>query len=141
MASGIRTLTSARLMSGSVGAGSPRGTSPRRATPRASSWKARAATIPPTTTSSATGRCFKAGTVRPASSTASAATPSASDVAFVLPSPEIKWPARSQKSPWPPLYPNNLGNCVLARNSATPHLKPTSTVSEKKLTTVPARTA
>ena len=48
---------------------------------------------------------------------------------------------RSQKSPWLPLKPNSFGSCVLARNSATPHLKPTSTVSEKKLTTAPARTA
>jgi hypothetical protein len=34
-----------------------------------------------------------------------------------------------------------LGSCVLARNSATPHLKPTSTVSEKKLMIEPARAA
>ena len=46
---------------------------------------------------------------------------------------------RSQKSPCAPLKPNSLGSCVLARNSATPHLKPTSTVSEKKLTMAPAR--
>ncbi len=48
---------------------------------------------------------------------------------------------RSQKSPWLPLKPNSLGSCVLARNSATPHLKPTSTVSEKKFTMAPARAA
>ena len=40
-----------------------------------------------------------------------------------------------------PLKPNSFGSCVLARNSATPHLKPMSTVSEKKLTMAPARTA
>src|SRR5262245_28956760 len=34
--------------------------------------------------------------------------------------------------------PNNLGNCVLARNSATPHLNPTMTLSEMKLTIEPA---
>jgi hypothetical protein len=34
-----------------------------------------------------------------------------------------------------------LGNWVLARKNATPHLKPTRTVSEKKLTTEPARNA
>ena len=34
--------------------------------------------------------------------------------------------------------PNNLGNCVLARNSATPHLNPTITLSEMKLTIEPA---
>ena len=30
--------------------------------------------------------------------------------------------------------PKSLGNCVLARKSATPHLKPTMTLSEMKLT-------
>ncbi len=34
--------------------------------------------------------------------------------------------------------PNNLGNWVLARNSATPHLKPTITLSEIKLIIEPA---
>src|SRR4051812_33437796 len=34
--------------------------------------------------------------------------------------------------------PNNLGNCELARNSATPHLNPTITLSEMKFTIVPA---
>ena len=34
--------------------------------------------------------------------------------------------------------PNNFGNCVLARNRATPHLKPTITLSEMKLTIEPA---
>ena len=49
---------------------------------------------------------------------------------------------RSQKSPpWPALNPNSLGSCVLARKKATPHLKPTSTVSEKKLTMEPKRNA
>ena len=33
-----------------------------------------------------------------------------------------------------------MGNCVLARYSATPDLKPSITVSEMKLTTTPART-
>ena len=37
--------------------------------------------------------------------------------------------------------PNNLGNCVLARNSATPHLNPTITLSEMKLTIEPALTS
>src|SRR6478609_9719994 len=35
--------------------------------------------------------------------------------------------------------PNNLGSCVLARKSATPHLNPTITLSEIKLTIEPAR--
>ena len=95
--------------------------------------------MPPITTNSATGRFFR--TPLPSSSRTSAATPSASDVGLVPPRPRRKWPMRSQKSPWLPLKPNSLGSCVLARNSATPHLKPTSTVSEKKLTMVPARAA
>ena len=37
--------------------------------------------------------------------------------------------------------PNNLGNWVLARNSATPHLNPTITLSEMKLTIEPALTS
>src|SRR2546429_9317985 len=37
--------------------------------------------------------------------------------------------------------PNNLGNCVLARNRATPHLNPTITLSEMKLTIEPALTS
>ena len=37
--------------------------------------------------------------------------------------------------------PNNFGNCVLARNSATPHLKPVITLSEMKLTIEPALTS
>src|SRR5205085_10590783 len=36
--------------------------------------------------------------------------------------------------------PNNLGNCVLARKSATPHLNPTITLSEMKFTIEPALT-
>ena len=34
--------------------------------------------------------------------------------------------------------PSNLGSCVLARKSATPHLNPTITLSEMKLTIEPA---
>lgn len=45
-----------------------------------------------------------------------------------------------QKSPWPPAKPKSLGNCVATSTSATPVLNPTSTVSEIKLTTTPART-
>src|SRR6267142_2770088 len=36
---------------------------------------------------------------------------------------------------------NNLGNWVLARKSATPHLNPTITLSEMKLMTEPALTS
>ena len=44
---------------------------------------------------------------------------------------------RSQKSPCAPWMPKSFGSCVLARYSATPALKPTSTVSDTKLTTAP----
>src|SRR5258708_24812266 len=37
--------------------------------------------------------------------------------------------------------PKSLGNCVLARKSATPHLKPIITLSEMKLTIEPALTS
>ena len=43
--------------------------------------------------------------------------------------------------PWAPWKPNSLGSCVLARNSATPHLKPTITLSEMKFTIAPAWTS
>ena len=48
---------------------------------------------------------------------------------------------RSQKSPWLPLNPRSLGSCVLARCRATPVLKPVMTVSEMKLTRLPARSS
>ena len=35
--------------------------------------------------------------------------------------------------------PNSFGSCVLARNRATPHLKPVMTLSEMKATIAPAR--
>ena len=47
-------------------------------------------------------------------------------------------PLFSQKLPCAPWKPNSFGNCVLARNSATPHLNPTITLSEMKLTIAPA---
>ena len=37
--------------------------------------------------------------------------------------------------------PKSLGNCVLARKSATPHLNPTITLSEMKLMIEPALTS
>ena len=46
---------------------------------------------------------------------------------------------RSQKSPCPPFTPKSFGNCVLARCSATPALKPIITLSEMKFTAEPAR--
>ena len=48
---------------------------------------------------------------------------------------------RSQKSPWPPLKPKSFGSCVLVRCRATPVLKPMRTVSEMKLTRLPAPTS
>ena len=49
-----------------------------------------------------------------------------------------KSPLFTQKFSCLPSMPHNLGNCVLARNSATPHLKPTITLSEIKLMIAPA---
>src|SRR6478672_7430630 len=37
--------------------------------------------------------------------------------------------------------PHNFGNCVLARNNATPHLNPIMTLSEMKLMIEPALTS
>jgi hypothetical protein len=37
--------------------------------------------------------------------------------------------------------PLNFGNCVLARNSATPHLNPIKTLSEMKVMIEPALTS
>ena len=93
--------------------------------------------MPATSATSDTGRF---GQKRlPAISRTSAAAPSASDAGFVSPRWERKWPIRSQKSPWLPLKPKSFGSCVLARCRATPVLKPVITVSEMKLTRLPAR--
>ena len=67
--------------------------------------------------------------------------PTVSDAGLVSPRCFRKVPLFSQKLPWAPWMPNNLGNCVLARNSATPHLNPTITLSEMKLTIEPALTS
>ena len=48
---------------------------------------------------------------------------------------------RSQNSPWAPLNPNSFGSCALARYRAAPVLKPVMTVSEMKLTRLPAPNA
>ena len=48
---------------------------------------------------------------------------------------------RSQKPPSPPAKPKSFGSCVLASTNAMPHLNPSSTVSETKLTTTPALAA
>src|SRR5215218_8531979 len=51
----------------------------------------------------------------------------------------MKCALRSQKPPpCDPPNPNSFGSCVLARKSATPHLNPTITDSEMKVTTAPA---
>ena len=47
----------------------------------------------------------------------------------------------SQKLPCAPWTPKSLGSCVLARKRATPHLNPTITLSEIKLTIEPALTS
>src|SRR5262249_27708292 len=90
------------------------------------------------TTKSATGLFLTKRS--PSSSSASALPPTVRASRFVSPRCEKKWPLRSQKSPWVPLKPKSFGNWVLAKYSATPHLKPTRTVSEMKSTTTPAFT-
>ena len=92
--------------------------------------------MPPTTTNNATGLFLRK--IFPSTSTASAAPPTASEAGLVSPRCLRKLPLFSQKLPCAPWMPNNLGNCVLARNSATPHLKPIITLSEMKLTIDPA---
>ena len=95
--------------------------------------------MPPTTTNNATGLFLRK--ILPSTSTASATPPTASDVGLVSCRCLRKWPLFSQKLPCAPWKPKSLGNCVLARNSATPHLKPTITLSEMKLTIAPALTS
>ena len=95
--------------------------------------------MPPTTTNNATGLFLRK--IFPRTSTASAAPPIVSEVGLVSSRCLRKLPLFSQKLPCAPWMPNNLGNCVLARNSATPHLNPTITLSEMKLTIEPALTS
>ena len=90
----------------------------------------------PMTTNKATGRFLR--NTLPSSKTARAARPRLRDAVLVSLRCERKWPERSQKLPCEPLKPKSFGNCVLARNSATPHLKPIMTLSEMKLTIEPA---
>src|SRR6266403_4795992 len=116
-------------------AGSPCGTSPSSFTPRASRPSKPEATMPPTTTNMATGLFLRK--IFPSTSAASAAPPMASDVGLVSLRCDRKKPLFSQKLACAPWIPNNLGNCALARISATPHLYPTSTLSEMKLTIEP----
>src|SRR6266404_8224640 len=120
-------------------AGSPCGTSPRSFTPRASRPSKPEATMPTTTTNIATGLFLRK--ILPSTSAAKADPPIASDAGLVSLRCFRKEPLFSQKLPCAPWMPNNLGNCVLARKSATPHLNPTSTLSEMKLTTEPALTS
>src|SRR4029077_14002913 len=112
------------------------GTAPSSFTPRASRPSQPEATMPPTTTNNATGLFLRK--IFPGTSTASAAPPIVSEVVLVSYRCVKKLPLFSQKFPWAPWMPNNLGNCVLARNSATPHLKPVITLSEMKFTIEPA---
>ena len=73
------------------------------------------------------------------STSAAPPTSSADPVGLVDVPEEVRH--RSQKSPWPPGNPKSFGSCVLAIWNATPHLNPTSTVSEMKLTSTPALTS
>ena len=95
--------------------------------------------MPPTTTNNATGLFLRK--IFPSTSTASAAPPIVSEVGLVSGRCFRKLPLFSQKLPCAPWMPNNFGNCVLARNSATPHLNPIITLSEMKLTIEPALTS
>ena len=95
--------------------------------------------MPPTTTNSATG-LFRKNTL-PSTSTTNAAMPMPSDADLVSFKCLRMWALFSQKSPWIPGKPQSLGNCVLTRNSARPHLKPTMTPSEMKHTMAPALTS
>ncbi len=95
--------------------------------------------MPPTTTKSAIGRLGRK--ILPSTSSARAASPSTSAAACVSPMCAMKYRDRSQKSPWLPEMPKSFGSWVLARTRATPALKPTSTVSETKLTTEPPSSA
>ena len=83
-------------------------------------------TAPPACSS---GRTFRARAA------ASATPPTASEVELVSPrcGDEVRCcsPRNRHARPW---MPKSLGNCVLARNSATPHLNPIMTLSEMKLT-------
>ena len=92
--------------------------------------------MPPSTTNNATGLFLRK--IFPRTSTASAAPPIVSDVGLVSCRCFTKLALFTQKLPWAPWMPNNLGNCVLARKNATPHLKPTITLSEMKFTIEPA---
>ena len=119
--------------------GSPCGTSPSSFTPRASRPSQPEARMPPTTTNNATGLFFRK--IFPRISTASAMPPTVSEVGLVSLRCFRKLPQFTQKLPCAPWMPHNLGNCVLARNSATPHLNPTITLSEMKLMIEPALTS
>ena len=92
--------------------------------------------MPPATTRSATGRFGRS--FFPRNSRPRAAAPRPREAGFVSGRCDRKCPVRSQKSPWEPLKPNSFGSCVLARCRATPVLKPVITVSEMKLTRLPA---
>ena len=131
---------SARLTSGSAGSGRPRGTSPSSATPRCVEVQQPrgddAADDDEERHRAVLQDALAEQQQRPAR-----ATPERERRRIGAAEAAEEMAMRSQKSPWLPLKPNSLGSCVLARNSATPHLKPTSTVSEKKLTTVPARSS
>src|SRR5439155_26053179 len=97
------------------------------------------AMIPPTTTNNATGLFLRK--IFPSTSNASAMPPIVSEVELVSFRCFRKLLLFTQKFPWAPWMPNNLGNWVLARKSATPHLNPTITLSEMKLTIEPALTS
>src|SRR5262249_46423071 len=107
-------------------------------TPCVSSENADAATMPPITTKSATDLCSRK--IFPRIKNASAIPPTISDIEFVSFKCLMKKPEFAKKLPGGLWKQKSFGNCVLARKSATPHLKPVMTLSEMKCTMTPAFT-
>jgi hypothetical protein len=91
------------------------------------------------TTNNATGLFFKK--ILPSTNTANALRPIAIEAGLVWFKCWKNQALLSQKSSCAPWKPNSFGSCVLARQRATPHLKPVMTLSEMKFTIAPAFTS
>ena len=117
---------------GKPSAGIPCGTLPNSFTPRASKPSQLAARMPPSTTNNATGLFLRKIFPKNQYRQRGAADRQRGGIGFVR--CLTKLALFTQKLPCAPWIPNNLGNCVLARKNATPHLNPTITLSEMKLT-------
>ena len=92
--------------------------------------------MPATTTINAIGTFFRK--TFPSTSSTSAVPPIVSAARLVSSRWPKKVPLFCQKVPWPAWNPNNFGNWVLMRYTATPHLNPIMTLSEMKLMIEPA---